>query len=156
MKSIIILILFILICQSVGIIGATFTMSSLDNWYRTIQKPSWNPPDWIFGPVWTTLYAIMGFSMWTIWKNRATQKISWCIIIFIIQLLLNGIWTPLFFGLKNPALALIDIMFLFSAIIATIIIFYKVNRLASLILIPYLLWVGFATILNYHLWKLNC
>jgi len=124
-------------------------------WYAQLQKPSWNPPAWIFGPVWTALYAMMAVAAWLIWRRGgfAAQRVP--LAVFLLQLLLNALWSPLFFGLHNPALAFAEIMLLWLAVICTLLVFWQVQRGAGLLLVPYLAWVTFAAVLNFTLWRLN-
>lgn len=151
------LIISILICQSAGFFGSLFTTPKIATWYQGVTKPSFNPPNYLFGPVWTILFILMGISLYIIWtskfKDRAYKKEV--IIIFAIQLILNILWSILFFGLESPMFAFFEIMILWISIFATIIGFYKISRIASLILIPYILWVSFASVLNFFIWKLN-
>jgi len=144
------LFLAIIICEGAGLIGTIFTFNSVTTWYVTLNKPFFNPPSWIFGPVWTTLYLLMGVSLYLAW---GTKKISlkW----FWIQLGLNSLWSILFFGLKNPPLALIGIILLLVAIFMTIKSFWRKNKTAAWLLLPYLLWVSFASILNLFIVLLN-
>jgi translocator protein len=141
----------------IGVMGSLFTTAdSLGNWYANLNKPFFNPPNWIFGPVWTTLYIMMGISAFLIWRKGLDDKVVHiALVCFIIQLFLNAIWTPLFFGLRWPLLGLIDIILLLNAIIVTIFAFSKISRPAALLLIPYLAWVLFATVLNASLYLLN-
>jgi len=141
----------------VGIMGSFFTTAdSLGNWYANLHKPLFNPPNWIFGPVWTTLYIMMAFPrFWSGEKASTTKFVRIVLVCFIVQLFLNAIWTPLFFGLHSPLLGLIDIVLLLNAIIVTIFAFSRISRPAALLLIPYLAWVSFATILNASLYLLN-
>lgn len=155
MKNFFRLIISVIICQSAGIIGSFFTVSSLGGWYQTINKPSFNPPGYIFGPVWIALYLLMGISLYLVWSKKGTADIKIPLIIFFAQLFFNTIWSILFFGLESPVLALIDIIILLILIIMTIISFYKVSKPAALLMIPYLFWVSFATVLNYFIVKLN-
>jgi tryptophan-rich sensory protein len=124
-------------------------------WYAQLHKPAWNPPNWIFGPVWTALYTIMAIAAWLVWRRGgfAAQRVAlgW----FLIQLLLNALWSPLFFGLHNPALAFGEIILLWLAILATLIAFWRAHRRAGLLLLPYLAWVTFAAVLNFTLWQIN-
>ncbi len=151
------LIISILICQFAGFLGSFFTTPKIATWYQGVTKPSFNPPNYLFGPVWTILFILMGISLYIIWtskfKDRAYKKEV--IIIFAIQLILNILWSILFFGLESPMFAFFEIMILWISIFATIIGFYKISRIASLILIPYILWVSFASVLNFFIWKLN-
>ena len=149
-------ILFILGCEAAGMIGTIFTIPAIDSWYSTITKPALNPPSWIFGPVWTTLYALMGIAAFLIWQKGIEKKeVKNALYVFGLQLVLNMIWTPVFFGLHNPGAAYGIIIALWISIVWTIIKFYKISRIAAYLLIPYLLWVSFASYLNYSIWTLN-
>lgn len=143
------LILSIGICLGVGVLGSIFTISSIPTWYATLNKPFFSPPNWVFGPVWTILYILMGISLYLVWIKRRIPAVFWT------QLLLNAIWSIIFFGMKNPLLAFVEIIILWLAIFLTIKSFYKINRLAGNLLIPYLLWVSFASILNLAIVILN-
>lgn len=148
--------LAIVICEAAGILGSIFTMSEIPTWYATLAKPALNPPSWIFGPVWTTLYAMMGIAVFLVWQKGTHKKeVRNALGIFAIQLALNTAWSILFFGLHNPFLALIDIVLMWCAIAVTIRVFYKITKPAAYLLIPYILWVSFATYLNYSIWMLN-
>lgn len=139
-----------------GGIGSYFTSGAINTWYATLQKPVFNPPNWVFGPVWTLLYILMGISVYLYWIAIARKKRSITgLIIFDIQLILNTLWSLVFFGLKNPLLALVVIVMLLATIFLTIRIFVRENRLAGYLLIPYILWVTFATILNFWIFILN-
>ena len=124
-------------------------------WYAGLQKPSWNPPNWIFGPVWTALYMIMAIAAWLVWKRGgfAGQRVA--LSFFLAQLLFNALWSPLFFGLRQPALAFADILLLWLTLLGTVAAFWKVRPLAGVLLVPYLAWVTFASTLNFALWRLN-
>ncbi len=143
------LILSVGVCLGAGILGSIFTISSIPTWYATLNKPFFSPPNWIFGPVWTILYILMGVSLYLVWIKNKVPAVFW------IQLILNALWSILFFGLKNPSLALVDIAALWVAIFLTIKSFYKINKPAGNLLIPYLLWVTFASILNLAIVVLN-
>ena len=150
------LLLCILLCQAIGGIGALFTTPEISGWYATLQKPSFNPPNWIFGPVWTTLFLLMGVSLWLILKkdtNAPTRKTA--LIAFIIQLALNSIWSFLFFKLHSPLAGLIEITLLWVAIFFWIVKTYPISKIAATINLPYLAWVSFASVLNFWIWKLN-
>jgi translocator protein len=149
-----ILVISIAICEFMGVLGSIFTASSLTNWYATLVKPNFSPPGWIFGPVWVTLYLLMGISIFLIWTNRAKNNKK-SLIAFGIQLFLNALWSFLFFGLKSPLYGLIDILFLIAGIAFTILFSYRISVLAALLLIPYLAWVCFAAVLNYNIFLLN-
>jgi tryptophan-rich sensory protein len=146
----------ILLCQFAGVIGSVFTASSLDNWYLLLEKPSFNPPSWVFFPVWTALYTLMGISLYLVWeKGLQKPEVKKGIFIFGIQLGLNSLWSFLFFGLKSPYYAFIEIILLWLAIFLTILQFRKISKTASYLLLPYIIWVSFAAVLNYYIWILN-
>lgn len=144
----------ILFCELAGGIGAIFTTPAINTWYATFEKPVFNPPNWLFAPVWTILFALMGIALYLIWINSAQNKRS-AYIIFFVQLILNILWSSIFFGAKLPGLALVEIIIMWLAVLLTIIYFYKISKPAGLILLPYLLWVSFATVLNYEIFILN-
>lgn len=148
-------ILSFLLCQGAALVGSVFTISSIPTWYASLNKPSFNPPNWLFGPVWTLLYTLMAVALYLVWKQGLNERTKPAIIIFLIQLGLNVLWSYLFFSLKAPAVAFSEILILWLAILATIIKFYSLNRTAGLILIPYLAWVSFASVLNFFVAKLN-
>ena len=150
------LIIAILICESTGIISGLIANTNRNPWFDTLNKPSWNPPSFLFAPVWTTLYLLMGISLWLIWKSNtpAPQKIN-LIILFSSQLFLNFWWSIIFFKFHSPALALLNIILMLILILLTIINFSKFSKAAAWLLVPYIAWVSFATILNYTIWVLN-
>lgn len=150
-RNLIKLILSIGICLSAGFIGSLFTSPAVPTWYAGLNKPVYNPPDWIFGPVWTVLYIMMGVAFYLFWKKKARKAIA----IFIIQLGLNTLWSILFFGLRSPFLALMDIILLWAFILATILTGRKFSKAASYLLGPYLLWVSYACVLNVSIWLIN-
>jgi translocator protein len=147
------LIICILICQIIGFLGSLFNIKSIPSWYSKQKKPSFNPPSWIFGPVWTLLYLLMGISLYLVLISGKATTIP--IIIFSIQLFLNLIWTGIFFGMKKPLLAFIEIILLWASILLNILTFYPISKVASYLLIPYILWVSFASILNFSIYWLN-
>ena len=149
------IIISILIAQSAGFVGSIFTSSSVNTWYTTVTKPSFNPPSWIFGPVWTTLYTLMGIASYIVWKQRQLVNTTPALTIYGIQLGLNALWSILFFGLQNPGLAFAEIIILLIFIIINTIMFWKINKWAGILMIPYILWVAFASFLNYNIWQLN-
>lgn len=156
MKNLFKLLLSIAICELSGFIGAIFTISAIPTWYTYLNKPFFSPPNWLFGPVWTILYFLMGVSFYLIWTQSPKKKgLSLAIKTFLLQLILNFIWTPVFFGLKSPVLRLVTIISMWFAILATIAKFYPLSKIASYLLIPYLLWVSFATLLNASIALLN-
>lgn len=126
-----------------------------DGWYASLHKPSWNPPGWVFGPVWTLLYTMMAVAAWLVWRRGGLRQQRWPLSLFLAQLVLNAAWTPLFFGLHRPGLALVDIVLLWLALVATITAFRRVHRGAGWLLVPYLAWVSFAAVLNFVLWRMN-
>jgi tryptophan-rich sensory protein len=131
-------------------IPGVFTMP--DQWYAALEKPSWNPPGWIFGPVWTLLYLMMAVSAWLVWRKVGFQR---PLVLYFIQLVLNAAWTPIFFGAHELGWALAEILVLWSAILLTTLSFFKVSKPAGWMLVPYLLWVTFAAFLNFTLWRMN-
>lgn len=143
------LIFCILITEGAGIIGSIATSSSVKTWFLTINKPSFQPPSWLFAPVWTLLFLLMGISLYLVWNKK--NDIRW----FWIQLFLNIVWSYLFFGLKNPTLAVFEIILLWFAILITTIKFWSLNKKASFLLLPYLAWVSFASFLNFSIARLN-
>lgn len=143
------------ICFSVAVLGSLATSSSLDTWYDGLVKPDWNPPAWVFGPVWTVLYAMMGVSAWLVWQRRHQEDTDYPLGWFAVQLMLNLLWSLFFFGLRSPLVALMDIVMLWAAIAITMNQFWRVHRGASLLMFPYLLWVSFATALNAAILYLN-
>ncbi|MDP2638765.1 MAG: TspO/MBR family protein [Candidatus Azambacteria bacterium] len=179
MKNIIKLIVSILICQLAGVVGSIFTAPAIKTWYVSLNKPYFSPPNWIFAPVWTVLFLLMGISLYLVWAknwhievkageaerktwNPISRKLltgSWreenAVLIFVLQLILNVLWSVIFFGLKSPGLAFFEILMLWFAILYTIVNFYRISKFASFLLLPYILWVTFATVLNFAVWRLN-
>lgn len=146
----------IIICELAGIIGTVFTISAIPTWYATLVKPALNPPSFIFGPVWTMLYALMGIAAFLIWnKGMGRPGVSKALSVFGIQLLLNATWSIVFFGLQNPAWAFLNIVAMWSAIVWTMVLFYRISKPAMWLLVPYILWVSFASYLNLGIWLLN-
>lgn len=140
----------------VGYFGSLFTTPSIGTWYASINKPAFNPPNWIFFPVWTTLFILMGISLYLIWEKYPKNKLSKnALYVFGLQLGLNLLWSLLFFGLKNPLYAAIEIVVLWMAILITIMKFRKISKTASLLLLPYLAWVAFAAALNFSIVMIN-
>ena len=150
------LIISIAISELSGIIGSVFTISAIPTWYATLTKSTLNPPAWIFGPVWTTLYFLMGIAAFLIWRKGLEQKeIRIALSLFGVQLVLNALWSIVFFGLHSPAWALANIIALWLAIVWTMYVFYKISRPAAYLFVPYIIWVSFALYLNYAIWVLN-
>ncbi|NQV12459.1 tryptophan-rich sensory protein [Candidatus Uhrbacteria bacterium] len=150
------LALAVIVTELAGILGALFTTSAIPTWYANIVKPALNPPSWVFGPAWTLLYLLMGISAFLIWQKGTKRKeVRVALSVFAVQLGLNAIWSPIFFGAQNPGLALIDIVLMWFAILYTMILFNKISKPAMSLLIPYIAWVSFATYLNLAIWILN-
>lgn len=147
------LLLSIVMCEGAGLAGSIFTFAAIPTWYVTLNKPAFSPPNFIFGPVWTTLYALMGISLYLIWTSG--KKIKGALLLFGIHLFFNITWSIVFFGLKSPLLGLINIVVLWILILVVIYKFWKINQWAGILLLPYLAWVNFATFLNYNIWVLN-
>lgn len=145
------LIFSIFLCELAGIIGGLFTSQAIPTWYADLEKPFFNPPSWIFGPVWIVLYALMGISIYLIWKKTTKGPF----VLFWIHLFFNATWSIVFFGLKNPGLAFLNILIIWILILVLMIKFWKINKYSTYLLIPYFLWVSFASILNYFIWYLN-
>jgi tryptophan-rich sensory protein len=149
------LVLFITVCLLVAGAGGFFTANSVSSWYLELKKPSWNPPSWVFGPVWTILYGMMALAAWLVWRRLGFANGSRPLGLFAFQLALNALWSPLFFGLRSPLAGLLDIVPLWAAILATLVSFWKISPLAGTLFMPYWLWVSFATALNFTIWKMN-
>jgi translocator protein len=150
------LIISITLCEVTGIISGLLTNTQNNFWYNTIIKPSWNPPAFLFGPVWTILYFLMGISLWIIWKSKFYEyKKSKAILFFALQLFFNFWWTILFFKFQSPFFAFADILLMIVLILITIFRFAEISKTAAWLLVPYISWVCFAAILNYNLWYLN-
>jgi translocator protein len=150
------LIICLAIPLAAGFIGSAFTTPSIYSWYLLLNKPSFNPPNWIFAPVWTTLFVLMGLALFLVWrKGTDTPGFRSALFIFAVQLVMNVAWSYLFFGLHEPFYAFLEILALWVAILATIASFWKISPVAGLLLLPYICWVSFAAYLNLSLWKLN-
>jgi benzodiazapine receptor len=147
------LIAAVLFCQAAGFLGSLATTPSIAGWYKGLAKPSFNPPDGVFGPVWTTLYLLMGIALFLVWRlGLKTEGVQAAVIVFLIQLALNTLWSLLFFGLHQPFLAFVEIIVLWAFILWTMLKFFGLSRPAGWLLVPYLLWVSFAAVLNLFLW----
>jgi len=150
------LIISVGICVLGGFAGSFFTASSVNSWYAALRKPVLNPPSWIFAPVWTILYVMMGVSAFLIWKQGlGNDNVKTALTIFILQLALNFAWSPAFFGMKSPLMGLVIIVLMWCAILFTIVLFHRVSHPAAYLLAPYLIWVSFATYLNASIYFLN-
>lgn len=146
----------IVVCQLVGVVGSLFTYPSISTWYVSLRKPIFTPPNWLFAPVWITLFTLMGISAYLIWnKGMKNGQVKTALFIFGIQLALNALWSLLFFGLQSPLYALIEMVVLWDVIALTILRFYKISKKAGLLLLPYIVWVTIAMILNFYVWRLN-
>ena len=146
----------VLLCQLAGAVGSVFTASSIENWFSLLEKPVFSPSSWIFFPVWVVLYTLMGISLYIVWGKGVQQReVKIGLLIFGLQLGINILWSVLFFGLKSPYYAFIEIIFLWLAILLTIFQFRTISKTASYLLLPYIIWVSFAALLNYYLWILN-
>lgn len=154
-RNIIKLAISILLPLSVGAVAGMFTSQAVPTWYASLNRPSFSPPNWVFGPVWTTLYVLLGISFFLIWKENPSKQRNLAIIIFTVQMLLNFAWSFIFFYFNFIGAALLEIILLWISIIAMIYLFYKIKPLAAYLNIPYLLWVSFATILNAGYYFLN-
>ncbi len=150
------LVIAIIIPQAAGLIGTVFTTPAIPTWYAALTKPALNPPSWVFGPVWTTLFVLMGIASFLVWRHGWNNKnVKVALSLFGVQLVLNTLWSIIFFGTQNPGLAFAEIIVLWLAIVATIITFARVSKTAAWLLLPYLCWVSFAGYLNFAIWQLN-
>ena len=156
MQKILKISLVVVVCVTIGYLSGMVTRDSIITWYPTLVKPVFNPPNWIFAPVWTLLYVMMGIAAGLVWtSNSDEQTTKKAIGFFAIQFGLNALWSYLFFGLHNPLLALIEIFLLLLMIFETYVQFKKIDKVAGMLLLPYLAWVSFATLLNASIWWLN-
>lgn len=156
MKSFLKLLVSIAVCEAVGLTSSLFTIAAIETWYKPLNKPSFSPPNWVFGPVWTILYFMMGVSAYIIWeKGLRSKNVRSALTVFLIQLGLNFLWSIFFFGLRQPILGFINIVFLWVMIVISIRKFYPLSKQAAYFLIPYLLWVSFASVLNASIVVLN-
>ncbi len=149
------LALFVGASFAAAAVGSLFTTPAIPGWYESLRKPAWTPPNWLFGPVWTLLYLAMGTAAWLVWRERGFAGARLALIVFFAQLVLNALWSILFFGLRSPGAALAEIVFLWAAIFATMAAFWRVSRPAGWLFVPYLWWVTFAMFLNHAIWRLN-
>ncbi len=146
----------IVLAQGIGGLGALFTSSKIATWYETLLKPTWTPPGWVFGPIWTTLYLLMAIAAARIWNVRGSSAlVRGALVLYGLQLLLNLLWSILFFGLESPALGLLGIVLLWIVIVATIIVFWRIDTISGVLLLPYIVWVSIAMTLNYRIFVLN-
>ena len=155
-RDILKLIISIVACQCAGLVGSMFTMSAIPTWYATLEKPPFTPPNWLFAPAWGTLYLLMGISAFIVWRKGLENRwVRGALIVFLIQLILNALWSVVFFGLESPLYGIVVIVALWIAILFTILKFLKISRTAGVLLLPYILWVSFAAVLNISIWVLN-
>ena len=146
---------FLALCLAVSAIGAAATATSVATWYRTLAKPAFNPPDWIFAPVWTALYFMMALAAWRVWRRGGLRTARTALILFGLQLALNLAWSIVFFGMRAIGAAFAEIVLLLLAILATTVVFWQRDPVAGMLFVPYAAWVGFAAVLNAALWRLN-
>jgi benzodiazapine receptor len=155
-RDIIKLIVSIVACQCAGVIGSIFTTPAIPTWYATLEKPAFTPPSWLFAPAWITLYLLMAVAAFLIWrKGLGEEGVKSALVIFLVQLVINALWSVVFFGLQSPLYGMLVILALWIAILLTIIKFFKLSIAAGALLLPYILWVSFASILNISIWVLN-
>lgn len=155
LKDAIGLAVFVALCFAAAGIGWVWTNAGLTEWYPSLRKPVWTPPDRVFGPVWSILYMAMAVAGWLIWRRRARIGANVALLLFVVQLGLNALWSGLFFALRSPGLAFGEITLLWLAIVATVLAFWRISRVAALLIIPYWLWVTFASLLNLVIWTMN-
>lgn len=153
--SLLVLIVCLLVCFAAAALGSMLTLPQIPVWYEGLAKPSFSPPNWLFGPVWTVLYALMAIAMWRVYLRSRGPERRRAVTVFAVQLALNVAWSAAFFASHSPAAGLVVIAALILAILATILVFARIDRLAALLLLPYIAWVSFATILNAAVWALN-
>ncbi|HUU46762.1 MAG TPA: TspO/MBR family protein [Acidobacteriota bacterium] len=149
------LAVFVLVCLAVELVAGLLTDLSVRDWYLSLRRPIWTPPGWVFGPVWTFLYLSMAVAGWLVWQVRSVRYIRPALILFGIQLVLNALWSGLFFGLRNPMVAFWEILLLWFVIAVTLTMFWRIRRVSGLLFLPYLIWVTYATGLNFAIWRLN-
>jgi tryptophan-rich sensory protein len=149
------LLVLLAACLGTEAVGGILTAASVRGWYRTLDKPAWTPPDWLFGPVWTILFVLMGVAAWLVWRRTGWRASRTALGLFAVQLALNAAWSGLFFTLRNPGAAFAEILLLWCAIAATLWSFGRISPLAAGLLVPYLLWVTYAAVLNGTIWRLN-
>jgi tryptophan-rich sensory protein len=151
-RSVLGAIVAIVITFGAAFVGSRFPV---DEWYTALAKPSWNPPNWLFGPVWSILYLLIAISVWLVWRKEVLRAAILPLIVFLLQLVLNAAWSWLFFGLHELGYAFVEIVVLWVAIVVNTILFWRINPISGILLLPYLAWVTFASVLNYTIWRLN-
>ena len=150
-----VLVTFLVICFAAAGVGGAVTAQKIGTWYATLTKPSWNPPSWIFTPVWSALYFCMAIAAWLVWRQDGFVGVQVPLALFGVQLFLNVLWSCIFFGLQSPGLAFAEVLMLWGAIAATTIVFWRRSRIAGILFVPYWAWVTFASVLNFAFWRLN-
>jgi tryptophan-rich sensory protein len=154
--SIVRLIAAVLLCLIIGSAGSLVTTTGAGSWYESLEKPAFTPPNWVFAPVWTTLFILMGIALYLIWQSGTERReVQIALAVFGLQFALNVLWSFLFFGMQSPLLGLVDIVLLWILIAITIVLFYQIRRIAGYLLIPYIVWVTIATALNYSVYIMN-
>jgi len=148
-------VVILLVCFAAAGLGSVATTPNIPTWYATLAKPSWNPPNWLFGPVWTVLYICMAVAAWLVWRQGGLRQARTPLMLFAVQLALNAAWSWIFFGFHLPGAAFIEILVLLTAIAATTIAFWFRSKAAGILMVPYLGWVAFASVLNFTIWRLN-
>lgn len=143
------------VCFGAAFLGSAITTPVVSTWYAGLVKPSWTPPNWVFGPVWSALYLMMAVAVWLVWRRGGFATAAIPLTLFLVQLALNAAWSILFFGLRMPGLAFAEIVLLWFAILVTLVMFWRLNPIAGFLLVPYILWTTFAGALNLALWQLN-
>jgi tryptophan-rich sensory protein len=154
-KTIFGVIISVIIAQMAGAIGSFFTAPNIQAWYIYLEKPFFSPPNWLFAPAWITLYTLMGIAAFLIWQKRQEPKVKSVLWLYGIHLVLNSLWSVIFFGFHNLSLAFFEILILWALILIITFRFYKIRRVAGILFIPYILWVSFAAILNFAIWQMN-
>jgi benzodiazapine receptor len=155
-RDVIKLVVAIVACQGAGAIGSIFTTPAIPTWYAALEKPFFTPPNWLFAPAWITLYLLMAIAAFLIWRQGLGQKgVKSTLVVFLVQLVLNALWSVVFFGLQSPLWGMVVILALWVAILLTIIRFFRLSTAAGALLLPYILWVSFASALNIAIWVLN-
>ncbi len=149
------LVVFVALCLGAAALWSAATVPRIEGWYAALEKPSWRPPNWVFGPVWTVLYIAMAVAAWLVWRQKGWPGARVPLTLFGVQLALNVAWSWLFFGLRSPGLGFADIILLWMAIVATLVAFWRRSAVAGLLFVPYLAWVTFAAVLNYSIWQMN-
>jgi tryptophan-rich sensory protein len=155
MRNLLMLLLFLVLVAAVAALSGYVTSSAVATWYAQLHKPAWTPPDSVFPPVWAVLYILMALAAWLIWRRQDSDTVTLLPSLWLLQLGLNLAWSLIFFGLRQPGLAMVEIILLWSAVLATTFLFYQAHRLAGLLMVPYLLWVTFAAVLNVGIWAMN-